>query len=270
MFKKNKCNTCGNQYDETFNECPICQTPNESLDPNFKNIQMISWPKQAGLFVMGLGGFELLGLLISLIMVASGFVKQNQALANMLLNTLCYAILFICLFAIVNKDSIKLLNSFKSWKPYVAGVCCFLFIIVTGIIYSNILVAAGVRITNNDNQQAIDSTSQNFTLTSMIIFGIIGPICEELTYRVGLFSFSKRISKWVAYPVTIIIFALIHFNFTASSITNELLNLPYYILAGFALTFTYDKFGFAGSATAHILNNVISLIPAAVALGVFH
>ncbi|MBQ0009374.1 MAG: CPBP family intramembrane metalloprotease, partial [Firmicutes bacterium] len=154
--------------------------------------------------------------------------------------------------------------------PYIAGVVCFVAILFLGNIYSMILNVAGVKIVNNDNQQAINVTSQNFTLTSMVIFGILGPICEEITYRVGLFSFLKRISKWLAYPVVVLVFALIHFNFSASSLTNELLNLPYYLLAGFALTFTYDKFGFAGSTIAHVLNNVISLLPMTVALGVFH
>ena len=270
MFKKTECDHCKNEYDETFSECPYCHAPNESLDPNFKNIQMMSWPKQAGLFAMGLGGFELLGILISLIFSATGLAKLETALVNMLLNTIAYTVLFVCLLLIANKDLIKIGKSFKSWMPYVAGACCFGFIIVTGIIYSYILNAAGVKIINNDNQQSIDVTTRNFTLTSMIIFGIVGPICEELTYRVGLFSFLKRISKWLAYPAAILVFALIHFNFTATSLTNELFNLPYYILAGFALTFTYDKFGFAGSTVAHILNNIISLIPAAVALGVFH
>ena len=64
MFKKIKCNQCGNEYDEAFNECPNCHSENELLDPSFKRIQMVSWPKQIALFVMGLGGFEILGLLI--------------------------------------------------------------------------------------------------------------------------------------------------------------------------------------------------------------
>ena len=269
MFKKITCKQCGEMYDEAFSECPNCHAINESLDHNFKTTQMISWPKQIGLFAVGLGGFELLALIISNILIATGLVDKNVGLANMLLNTLSYAILFLSLLAITNNSLPKLLKSFKKLEPYIAGILCCLFIILTGSIYSMILKLAGVNIINNDNQQAIDSSSNSFPALSFIIFGFIGPICEELTYRVGLFSFSKRISKWLAYPVTIVAFALIHFNFRASSLANESLNLPYYILAGFALTFTYDKFGFAGSTIAHVLNNVISLIPVSVALGVF-
>ncbi len=268
MFKNIKCQQCQTMYDEAFNECPNCHAKNESQDSNFKHIQVLSWPKQIGLFVMGLGGFELLGLIISAILVKTGLVDKNVGLANMLLNTLCYAILFISLLGIVNKGIPKLLKSFKKLEPFIAGALCFVFILVTGALYSFILNVAGVKIANNDNQQAVTNSSNAFPILGYIIFGFIGPICEELTYRVGLFSFSKRISKWLAYPITIIVFSLIHFNFRAASLVNELYNLPYYILAAFALTFTYDKYGFAGSTFAHVLNNVVSLLPFGLALGV--
>ena len=231
---------------------------------------MLSFGKQLGLFATGSFGFSILGVIISLIISLFNTSSVSNILLNMILNTVVYALLFMILFAIINVDIKKLLCSFKKWKPYVAAVLCFLSIILFGMIYSMILQLAGVQISGNGNQQAIDVTSESYPLTALIIFGFIGPICEELTYRVGLFSFSKRISKWLAYPLTILVFALIHFNFSASSLVNELYNLPYYIIAAFALTFTYDKFGFAGSITAHVLNNIISLLPVSVALGVFH
>lgn len=270
MFKKVKCNHCEHSYDETFRECPNCHSPNGQLDPNFRNIQMLSFGKQLGLFATGSFGFSILGVIISLIISLFNTSSVSNILLNMILNAVVYALLFMILFAIINVDIKKLLNSFKKWKPYVAAVLCFLSIILFGMIYSMILQLAGVQISGNDNQQAIDVTSESYPLTALIIFGFIGPICEELTYRVGLFSFFKRINKYLAYAVTIVVFTLIHFNFDMANIANELLNLPYYIFAAFALTFMYDNYGFAGSVTAHILNNVISLIPASVILGVFH
>lgn len=270
MFKKVKCNKCEHQYDETFDECPKCHEKNEHLDSNFKNIQMLTFGKQIGLFATGLFGFSLLGIIISVIISLFDTKSLDDVLLNMILNAVVYGIIFIILFAIVNIDIKKLFKSFKNWKPYVAGICCFFAILIAGVIYSLFLQLIGVKITGNENQQAIDSTSAKYPLTALVIFGLIGPICEELTYRVGLFSFLKRISKWLAYPITIIVFALIHFNFDPATLTNELINLPYYLFAGFALTFTYDKFGFAGSLTAHVLNNVVSLIPMATILGVFH
>ena len=67
---------------------------------------------------------------------------------------------------------------------------------------------------------------------------------------------------WVAYIVTPLIFALIHFDFFAGSAEgyiNELLNLPSYIIAGVTLTIIYDKFGLSTSIVAHCGNNLISI-----------
>lgn len=269
MFNKVKCNHCENEYDETFSECPKCHAVNESLDPNFKNIQMISWPKQLSLFLMGLAGFNLLAVLVSLIMLRFDVSNLDRVLVNMLLNAICYTILFIVLFAIINVDIKKLLKSFGKWEPYIAGLCCCVIMLLFQILYTSILINCGVNFGNNANQGEINATSNSYPLLSFIIFGLIGPVCEELTYRVGLFSFMKRISKWLAYPVTILIFALIHFDFSGANLVNELINLPIYIFAGFAFSYTYDKFGFAGSTFAHILNNVISLLPPAILGGVF-
>ncbi|MBP5694703.1 MAG: CPBP family intramembrane metalloprotease, partial [Bacilli bacterium] len=100
-----------------------------------------------------------------------------------------------------------------------------------------------------------------YPITCLFIFGLIGPICEEITYRVGLFSLLKRKNRALAYLVTIAVFALIHFNFSndPATLLNEIINLPYYMFAAFAFSFAFDKFGFAASATAHISNNLISL-----------
>ena len=268
MFKKVKCNHCENQYDETFNECPNCHKPNGKLDPEFKHIQMMTFGKQLGLFFVGLLGLDVLVYLFSLIFLAAGLLSQDEVFINMLLNTIVYGVLFVVLFAIVNVDIKKLLKSFKKWQPYVAGVCCFIAIISFSIIYGIILQLLHVDFGNSENQDLIEKTTNGYPFTAFIIFAFIGPICEELTYRVGLFSFLKRISKWLAYPVAIIVFTLIHISFKPDIIVNELINLPVYLFGGFALTITYDKFGFAGSLVAHVLNNVFSFIPAFVVLGV--
>lgn len=270
MFKKNKCFNCKKEYDETFGECPDCHAPNLNLDPSFRHVTMLSYGKQIGLLLVEILGITLFPILLSAIFAAAGITDWNSSLLNMLLNTLVYVGMFAASLILLNKDLPKLLKCFKKLRPYIGGLICFMTIFITGILYSIILQLAGVEISSNGNQGAIDQTAMSFPFTSMIIFGLLGPICEELAFRVGLFSFFKRFSKWVAYPIGVLAFAIIHFSFGAANLTNELLNLPYYLLAGFVLCFTYDKYGFAGSVTGHILNNVISLIPGVVALGVFH
>ena len=128
-------------------------------------------------------------------------------------------------------------------------------------VWGTILELLPITSSDNINESSLQTMRQVYPVASFMIFGLIGPICEEFTYRVGLFSFFKRINKWVAYVVTVVIFAFIHFNFSTDPnvLLNEVLNLPFYMFAAFAFSFTYDKFGLAGSLTAHVANNFISL-----------
>ena len=89
--------------------------------------------------------------------------------------------------------------------------------------------------------------------------------CHNAIARVGLFTLAKRFNHVLAYIVTALVFGLIHFNWAAfgagdsALLINELLNLPDYVLAGLIMCALYDKCGFAASATAHIVNNCVSL-----------
>ncbi len=102
---------------------------------------------------------------------------------------------------------------------------------------------------------------------SFIVFGLIGPFCEEVTYRVGLFGFLGRFNKVVAYLGTALIFGFIHFGWSAiwspaypGHLVVELINLPPYIGAGAAFCFLYDRWGFGAAFLAHATNNVFSVI----------
>ena len=185
----------------------------------------------------------------------------RQYSVSMLVNATAYIGLLVTLLLIANKDLLKIIKSFKQWQSYLAGAICFASIIAFNIVYGNIVAILKTPVSDNANQAALETMDAAFPVISMVIFGFVGPICEELTYRVGLFSLLKRKNRFVAYFVTIIVFALIHFNYTTNTekLINEILNLPYYMFAAFAFSFTYDHFGFAGSVTGHIINNVFSL-----------
>ena len=91
-----------------------------------------------------------------------------------------------------------------------------------------------------------------------MITGIIGPICEEFAYRVGLFNLGMRINRLTAYLFATVVFGLIHMHDFAS--VNEWLNFPSYLIAGGILAFTYDRFGLSASITAHVVNNLYAVI----------
>ena len=89
---------------------------------------------------------------------------------------------------------------------------------------------------------------------------LIGPFCEEITYRVGLFDLIKRKNKILAYIIEVLIFAFIHIQFSETTLGAELAAFPIYLAIGFFLTFAYDKFDLPASYMAHIFLNTISFI----------
>lgn len=276
MFKKVNCTHCETSYDETFDECPKCHERNGLQDPSFKNVTMLKFWKQILLFLGGWLGLKIIALAVQLYLynkMAPLFETEemfNQYLRSAMfsidVNAGTYLIALAGLLFVVFEELPKLIKSFKGWKPYVAGLLCFLAILAFDYLYGYIIYISGIKIGSNTNQTGLNSIVLNYPVISLIVLGFVGPICEELTYRVGLFSFLKRINKWLPYLVTIIFFALIHFEFSSlfngntDLLINELLNIPYYAFAAFAFTFVYDKFGFAGSLTAHIINNVFSVV----------
>lgn len=229
---------------------------------------MIPAVKQLIIFLSGWIGFQVIALLVQVFLVnsisiATEVIPQlvvRDALVKMLINSLAYGILLITLLFITYSDLLKQLKSFKQWQSYLAGVVCLLSIYAFNFIYGNLIRLIPMPVTDNVNETAVVSLQNLYPILSLIIFGFIAPICEELTYRTGLFSLMKRKSRKLAYIVTIAVFTLIHSNFTYANFFNELLNLPYYAYAAFAFCFTYEHFGFAGSLIPHILNNTISCI----------
>lgn len=239
--------------------------------PRFKNMTFLKYWKYIVLFALGLFGLTAIEVIIELATsaIAAGvygpttseyFEFTHSVVFTMIINGAGYMILFAIFMFFASKDINEYVKSFKHWQPYVAGVIGFVSIIAFNIIYNFILSVAGVDTSVNTNQSTLNTVVASFPIASLFIFAFIGPICEELTYRVGLFTFFRKINGVLAYLITIIIFSLIHFDFASTNIVNELLNLPFYVYTAFVFSFLYEKFGLAGSLTAHIVNNFISVL----------
>lgn len=218
--------------------------------------------KRLALFLTGWIGFRIIATIIQYIIL---FIYKTEDVfkrpaISMSVNSIAYIALIIVLLLIINfKKFTEYLKRFAFLKTYIAGVLCLLAIFAFNFVYGYLISFLKTPVSDNINEASITSLQELYRVPSILIFGIVGPICEELTYRVGLFSFCKKKSKVFAYIITIVVFALIHFNFDPNAIVNELLNLPYYAFAALAFSYTYDNYGFEASVTAHILNNLISL-----------
>ena len=222
--------------------------------------------KQIIYLVVGLLLFQGLGTIFALIakvLIENGSMDAIAGAA--FTNFTAYAVEFVIIIGLTIGDYKKIFENFKSWKPYVFGIAGLIAILSINAIYSTILTMAGVEFGDNQNEEAVNSIVTSYPVLSLFIFGIVGPLCEEFTYRAGLFASLKRLNKVVAYIVTIIVFTFIHFDFESfvtGTWANELLNVPLYVTAAFTFTFLFDKFGFAASITSHVANNLLSLLAA--------
>lgn len=276
-FQKETCAKCGKLFDSALSECPSCheKCANSNEKRRFENMTMLGPGREISLLVIGFGGFQLIGLILSYVVIligkgalvsgglsgaslAAGLKEfENSGTYLSAVNFSSYLILFFALVALLGRDFYRLIARFKNPKTYwglLIGVGSFLFSAIYGGILSNL------GFSTNENQTASNEMVYNNPFLAILIFGFVGPFCEECTYRVGLFGFTKRINTVLAYVLCGIIFGLIHIHDFSS--VNEWVTFPDYAIAGLIFALAYDKFGFGASYLAHVTTN----LPAVIAL----
>ena len=261
LLKDKKCPNCGAYYDPTLEKCPGCHKHNElylNREINDK-IAFMHPATQIGLF---LGGFSFAGMLIIQILVAlliRDAITDKTALdATMISCT--YILMTGGLFFLVFFTRRKhFFSKYKRKIDYIYGLAYAITLIFVGALVGNI-ISLFYQVTDNANQSTAVIFSKNYPLLAFFVIGILGPVCEELTYRVGLYSFLRRINKYLAFAVTVLVFAFIHFDFEATDMVNELWNIPSYIVAGAILTLAYEHRGPACSMTAHVCYNIFAFL----------
>ncbi len=298
MNEKRKCVKCKLLIDSDLDTCPYCgylqnnEEIHENSSENNESKEVVSVEKkdtrnfnlfdfepkdtrvhvvkQIFLFLTGWIGMTIISLLLQYISLSISEPLFDNTRGIGILNFVIYFILFGILSLICCFDMPKLLSTFKKGKGFLTdlgygGVLVSVSIAVS-ITFNLIGKILNIKVADNQNETGINSIVSIYPMLSLLIFGFLGPICEEFTYRVGLFGLLKRGNRILAYVLTAVIFGFIHFDFNclasnnASLIINEFLNLPSYLAAGITLCFIYEKRGFGGSCVAHILNNVISIL----------
>jgi len=263
LMRDTICNKCGHNYDPVNTNCPKCDEINPNPEAHKKQRGLIWLPRwqEIAFFLTGWLGLNIIGIIIQLAL--SFLNSESTKIMYMAVSQfVTYGLLFIGMIFLAFQNHRKILASFKSVVPYAIGIGIGVGILLLGSFYkyiASLFVDFGV----NGNEDLVRKITISYPALSILIFAFVGPICEELTYRIGLFSFFARIGKWLAYLVTIAFFALIHFDFLAGSpeaYLVELLNLPSYLIAGGLLCFAYDYFGLAASLTAHVTNNLVAVV----------
>ncbi len=275
-----RCQNCGNIYDPINSKCPFCNEKNDDANSvYFNNFIHASVWKEITFFLLSIVGLTFFSIIIQLI-EKSVFVSQNKNAtmeeitsflssldAISIANFTAYFCLFVVMAILLFKNYKEIVKQIKI-KNFLWGLYAFLIILaftyIYGLISTLLFKAANIDQASNANESTIRLMVKAYPVFSIIIFGFIGPLTEETGYRIGLFSLTSRFGKWIGYIATALIFAFIHFDWTSFSNTKdlivELINIPSYIVAGIILCVAYRKGGFIASSSAHIANNLLSLL----------
>lgn len=175
-------------------------------------------------------------------------------------NFIAYSVIFFGLLAVVGNDIPVFIKLFKRWQPYVVGLGIAVGVIFFDNVYSTIINLFYPYVETSGNEIGIRDIIGAYPAISFFVFGFIGPMCEELAYRVGLFGLCRKVNRVFAYCITGLIFGLIHFDYTSADILAEFLFLPSYIVPGLLFSLAYDLYGLPCSFTAHSINNVYAVV----------
>ena len=263
LLNNKKCTNCETYYDPTLKKCPKCYKSNELyLDREVSNNILFLHPfAQIGLF---LAGFAYAGMLIAEFIFSFLLIGlDNDIFKSTILLLFTYLMMFSGLIVIpLTTRRQVFFEKYKRPLDYIYGVAYAFSLVFVSMVVSSIL-SLFHEVSDNANQSAAVIISHNYPLLAFLVIGILGPICEEFTYRVGLYSFLRRINKYLAFVVTVIVFAFIHFDFTSigqATFIEEMWSLPSYLISGFLLTLAYEHRGPACSMTAHLTYNAFAFI----------
>ncbi len=248
-----------------------------------KTIKNFKLPFLISLFLLGFVGLSLIALIVQILLEApingtflnSEFLNtlNEEEIKNSIINFFNSVSLFMYYFItffifiiliIVNKESLSYIKSCIHKNAFIEGIAIAIMMFCCSIAYSMFIQMINPSTTSNNNQQGIENAFYAAPLLSFFSIVLFAPVCEELTYRLGLFSLIAKKSKILAYIVTILFFTLIHFDFsvkTPKEWTIELINMPAYMIGAIFLCFAYARKGnILTSITAHACYNGIEFL----------
>ena len=168
-----------------------------------------------------------------------------------------------CVLSLLKKDLINIVKDFKNKHSWINGLAFGALLIAGGTFIGIIINLIRGSTDVNANESMIRLLADNYYIPMFIVTVFCAPIVEEITYRLCVFGFLNKKNKWLALIVSALIFAFLHFDFTATGddMINELWNLPTYIYSGVILALAYSREGrLSDSIIAHAMNNMLSML----------
>ena len=249
----------------------------KQLDDNYKPYQLIIF------FLVGWLGFQLLGLIIELVfelIFKENFIDPETKYVNPLINSFFTLVTYLLLAGILvsllyffNPSAFKkIVKNFGTKETYLAAIMFFAIYYGLNILVNFLMLAIekmfNIVINNSENQAALETMIKVNPFAMIFTTCFLAPICEETTYRLGLYSLLAKKNNILAFIVTVLFFTLIHLDFISpiinndySTLANEALNIPGYLVGASILTFAYAKHKrLSDSILTHCFVNSFSMI----------
>ncbi len=274
-------NSNGNNNTISINVNNVNTMNNNITNKNEKeDNSKLSVPLLISLFLIGFIGLQLIATIVALLIQAplvsfinADFIKAVNGITEgagdkilyfidgvMLFSYYFVAFVIFMILIVANKNALSYLKKAFKTNAILEGLVIALSMLGVTIIYG-IISSILYPHESNNNQLSLESAFSVAPFLSFFSIVIFAPVCEELTYRAGLFGVIAKKSRIAAYIVTILVFALIHFDFTAKDIINELVNLPSYLIGAGFLCYAYDrKNNIFTSIFAHMFYNGIQFL----------
>ena len=207
------------------------------------------------LFALGLAGMFIFPIIFAVILVLF-LPNTDSELLNYLAYFLGYGTYIGVLAYFLKKDKIKKILKGINLNNFIVAIIFTIILFLSSLFVSTILTLIFGDGLGNSNQGTLEKSLLNYPVVIFVFTVIVAPIVEELVFRFSIFRPLSKNNRVLAYIVTVLFFAGIHFisSFGELAINIEELGkekaysllfedfktLPIYIVGAFVLTLSYD------------------------------
>lgn len=193
---------------------------------------------------------------IFLVLLMIGLPTADISLLEYLAYFLGYGSYIAILCVLLKKD--KLLKIFKgfNFNNLKVAIIFALILYISSILTSTLSTLIFGQLSSNANQDTLNEGMIKYPIAVSLFSVIFAPVVEELVFRFSIFRPLAKKNKYLAYIITVLSFAGIHFFSSLSVLMvnigeygstqaysiffDDLKTLPIYIVGALVLTISYD------------------------------
>ena len=205
--------------------------------------------------LLTIGEYLLLNLTLSFFY--QSFYIGNKFIDNIVLSFISLVILCFCIYKTKSNLDGQWNDFKKNYKVYIRKALKYWLIGFVAMFVSNFLIVNFIFGDIAPNEASNRKVLELYPLYSILNICILGPVTEELLFRLNFKNVFKKRSTFVI--ITSLIFAGMHM-LSSSNLVELIYSIPYFFLGlGLGLAY-YDTDNVYSSSFIHILHNSLAVI----------